>query len=149
MPSISWRAARAEIAALLVNVAITDPDSQTIKRVYLTPHKTATDIPAVIIVGVAKGEPIRSSGLREREYTARLRLVVRDADIQRAADLIDAFQEAITDVFDQNLTLNGKVSNLNGPQWLEAGTVDIGGQEHTGCDALVRFRMFDDPGFAG
>lgn len=149
MPSINWLTARAEIANILTGVAITAPLAQSIKRVYETPPKQASDEPYIIIIGTAKADPVRSSGLREREYTARLRLVVKDADINRAADIIDAFQEAIIDAFDQNLSLNGKVSNLNGPQWLEAGVVDAGGQDQWGCDCFVRFRMFDDVAFQG
>lgn len=149
MPSINWLTARAEIAAILNGVAITSPIASSIQRVFETPPKYVSDFPCVMIVGTAKADPERSSGLREREYTARIRLLVRDADINRAADIIDAFQEAILDAFDQNLTLNSKVSNLNGPQWLEAGTLDAGGEDQWGSDAFVRFRMFDSPGFAG
>lgn len=149
MPSINWLTARAEIASILNGVAITVPIASSIKRVYETPPKQASDEPYLIIIGTTKAEPQRSSGLRSREYTARIRLVVKDADINRAADIIDAFQEAIVDAFDQNLTLNGKVSNLNGPQWLEAGVVDAGGQDQWGCDCFVRFTMDDSPTFAG
>ena len=149
MPSINWLTARAEIASILTGVAITSPISETIHRVFETPQTMISDLPCVMIVGVAKSEPQRSSGLRQREYTARLRLIVQDADIQRAADIIDALQEAITDRFDINLTLNGKVSNLNGPQWLEAGPVDGGGQDRQGVDGFVRFSMDDDIVFAG
>lgn len=149
MPSTNWLTARAEIAAILNGVSITAPVSQSILRVYETPPKAAPDFPCIIIVGTSKADPVRSSSLREREYTARIRLLVRDADVNRAADIIDAFEEAIIDAFDQNLTLNGKVANLNGPQWLEPGTLDAGGQDQWGADAFVRFRMFDDPGFAG
>lgn len=149
MPSIAWLTARAEIATILTGVAISSPVAATIKRVYETPHKHVTDLPCVVVVGTAKPLIIRSSGLREREYVARLRLVIDDADLEQTADMIDAFEEAIIDAFDANLTLNGKVSNLNGPAWEEPETFDVGGQTRWGADALVSFRMFDDPGFAG
>lgn len=149
MPSINWLTARAEIATILSTVAITSPVASTIARVYETQPKQASDFPCVIIMGTAKGPPERSSGLRQRDYTARLRLLVQDADINRAADIIDAFQEAIVDAFDQNLTLNTKVSNLNGPEWEEPATLDAGGQNQQGADGFVTFRMLDNPGFAG
>lgn len=149
MPSINWLLARTEIASILNGVAITSPIATSIKRVYEHPKINVTDFPCVMIIGVAKSEPQRSSGLRSREYTARLRLMVEDSDIDRADDLIDAFEEAITDAFDQNLTLNAKVSNLNGPQWLEPGPIDAGGQARQGVDGFVRFTMDDDVVFAG
>lgn len=148
MPSINWLTARAEIAAILTGVAVTAPIAETIRRVFEVPPKLASDFPCVAIMGVSKGEPQRAMALREREYTARLRLIIQDADLNRAADLIDAFQEAITDAFDQNVTLNGKVSLLHGPQWQEAETLDIGGQSQWGADAFVRFVMVDDIVFA-
>lgn len=149
MPTTNWLTARAEIASVLTGVAITSPISATILRVFETPPKQVSDFPCVIIVGASKADPIRSSGLRQRDYTARLRLIVNDADINRAADIIDAFEEAIIDAFDANLTLNGKVSNLNGPRWNEPGVVDAGGQDQWGADAFVVFSMDDSPTFAG
>lgn len=148
MPSINWLIARAEIATILTGVAITTPLAQSIARVYETPPKIAPDFPCIIIVGTAKGEPERSADIRTREYTSRIRLLVKDADVNRAADIIDAFEEAIVDRFDINLTMNGKVSNLHGPSWLEPGTLDSGGQDQWGADAFVRFVMVDNPGFA-
>lgn len=149
MPSINWRTARAEIVTILTGVAITDPIAASILRVYAHPKTNVTDFPCVMIVGVSKGEPERSSGLRSREYTARLRLMIEDADLERQDDLIDSFEEAIIDAFDQNLTLNAKVSNLNGPLWLEPGPIDAGGQNRAGVDGLVRFTMDDSIVFAG
>lgn len=148
MPSLSWLTARAEIAATLTGIAITSPLVQTIQRVYETPPKQVSDFPCLIIMGTAKDPPERSSGLRQRDYTARIRLIVEDADLDRAADIIDAFEEAMIVAFDGNLTLNGAVSNLIGPSFLEPGFVDVGGQEHRGVDAFVRFRMLDAPGFS-
>jgi len=148
MPSINWLTARAEIATILTGVAITSPISASIQRVFQTPPKQLSDFPCVVIVGVQKGEPQRTAAIREREYTARLRLIVRDADLDRAADILDAFQEAIIDRFDINVTLNGKVSLVHGPLWQEAGTFEAGGQEHPAADGLVRFLMTDDPVFA-
>lgn len=148
MPALSWASARAEIAAILNGLAIGTPVAQALLRVYETPPKLAADFPCVVIMGIAKGEPQRAALIREREYTCRLRLLVQDADINRAADIIDAFQEAILVAFDGNLTLNGKVSNLHGPQWQEAETLDVGGQTQQASDGFVRFVMVDNVTFA-
>lgn len=148
MPTTNWLTARAEIASILNGVAVAAPIATSLVRVFETPPKQVSDFPCVIIIGTAKAEPERAMAIRDRNYTARLRLIVQDADINRAADIIDALQEAIIDAFDANLTLNGKVSNLTGPQWLEAGVVDAGGQDQWGCDAFVRFLMTDSPTFA-
>jgi hypothetical protein len=149
MPALSWLLARDEIVSILTGVAITDPAAVTLAKVYENHRNQITDFPCVIIMGASKPDPVRSSGLREREVVVRLRLVMRDADLHRTEAMLDAFEEAITTVLDNNLSLNGKVSNLNGPAWEEADTLDVGGQSRAGADALVTFRMLDDPGFAG
>ncbi len=147
MPAVSWRTARAEIATILTGVAITDPITTSILRVFQTEPKQVSDFPCVVVLGTEKS-PARSSGLRQREMTAHLRLAVQDADQNRAADIIDALQDAITDAFDANLTLNGKASNVNGPYWELPGVVAVGGQEQFGADCTVRITLYDDPVFA-
>lgn len=148
MPALSWLVARAAIAEMLRPVAIIFPTGITIERVFETPPKQVSDFPCIIIMGVAKAPPVRSSGLRERDYTARLRVAVDDADIHRSADILDSFTEAIIDAFDANLTVDGTVSNLIGPEWEEAQLLDAGGQNVRAVDGFVQFRMFDSPGFS-
>ena len=151
MATLSWLTARAEIATIITGVAITAPVSATILKVFETqPAEVPGDMPCVIILGAEKSLD-RSSALRRREYIAHLRLVVEDADLGRAADILDAFQEAINDRFDANVTLNGKVTGLVGPDWElpDAATQsDVGGQSRQAVDGKVTFFMYDDPAFA-
>jgi hypothetical protein len=149
MTALSWLLARDEIVSVLTGTAITDPVAKTLARVYENHRQSITDFPCVVIMGASKPEPMRSSGLRDREVIVRLRLAVEDADVHRSESIIDAFQEAINTKFDEALTLNGKVSNLNGPAWEEADALDVGGQTRSGSDGLVRFQMLDDPTFDG
>jgi len=147
MPTTSWRTARAEIATILTGLPITDPIAATILRVFQTPPAKASDFPCVIILGAVKGVD-RSSSLRRRQYTAHLRLVVVDADLDRAADLLDAFQDAIIDAFDANVTLNQKVTNVVGPNWELPAASDVGGQRQQAVDGTVELTIYDDPAFA-
>lgn len=149
MAAVSWLLARDEIVSILTGLAITDPAAATLAKVYENHRNQITDFPCVIIMGAAKPDPVRSSALRDRSIEVRLRLVMRDADLHRTEAMLDAFQEAITTAFDGNLALNGRVSNLNGPAWQEADTLDVGGQSRSVSDAIVTFQIVDDPGFAG
>lgn len=146
MPSVSWLTARAEIASILTNLAITAPIAATIQSVFETPPAKVADDYCIVIMGTAKAVE-RSNGLRIRTYAAKIRLMVFDADLPRSADIIDGFTEAITSAFDDNLTLNGKVNNLQGPTWNEPGVVMVGAIEYSGCDGVVTFYLNDAPGF--
>lgn len=149
MPSLNWLIARAEIKAVLENLSITNPIASTIQRVFESPPAQLSDFPCIMIVGTMKAEPDRSAMLQDRDYIAKIRLFVEDADIDRAYLIIDAFQEAILDAFNSNLQLNGKVTNLHGPSWDFPGFLDAGGREVRGAEGLVRFSMADSPAFAG
>lgn len=149
MAALSWRTARARIAVLLKGVAITSPATASILRVFETPPAQVSDFPCIIILGAEKA--IDRSTTRRREYVAHLRLVVRDADLNRAADLLDAFQEAIDDTFDANLTIGQRITNLVGPEWglPDAPTGgDVGGQIQQAADARLTITFYDDPAFA-
>jgi len=119
---MAWLDARTRIAALLATVSITEPIEQTIERVHATPPANVEDLPCFIIYPPAlKVE--RGSALRIKTYTVRLRLLVGDADMDQAADLVDAYREAVIDVFDTDTRLSNSQTRITGPSAEEAGSV--------------------------
>ena len=94
-----WSSARARIVVLLATLKLAEPVLSTIAKVYPTPPPTIGDLPCFVIYPPAlKVE--RGPGIRIKTYTVRLRLLVTDADLEQAADLVDAYREAVVDVFD-------------------------------------------------
>jgi len=144
---MAWINARARIKALLETVSITSPVEQTIKRVYETPPGTVQDLPCFIIYPPALTVE-RGSSLRIKHYTVRLRLLVSDADLDRAADLVDAYREAVIDVFDGDVTLNGTCTQIVGPAVEEAASSSYGGRDFTSIDCLLTVEIKEAKAFS-
>jgi hypothetical protein len=125
------------IAALLGTVEVSEPVVQGIARVYRNPPAAIQDLPCFIIyppsLAVARG-----SSLRVKRYAVRLRLLVLDADVGRAADLVDAYREAVMDLFDIDLTLAGTCSYIEGPDATDPASFTYGGRNYVSMDCLLR-----------
>jgi hypothetical protein len=143
----SWRDSRDRIAALLATVAITEPAENSIQRVYETPPATVQDVPCFIIYPPALTVE-RGSSLRIKSYTVRLRLLVMDADADRAADFADAFREATIDVFDADVTLDHKCAQIIGPRIEEAASFAYGGREFIGMDCFLTVQIKEPKAFS-
>jgi hypothetical protein len=143
---MAWRDARTRIKALLETVAIITPIEQTIARVYATPPATIQDTPSFVIYPPALVVE-RASSLRIKHYTVRLRLFVLDADISQAADLVDAYREAVIDVFDTDVRLNGTCTLIVGPAVEEAASVEYGSTRYTVIDCLLTVEIQDPTNF--
>lgn len=140
----SWTDAKARIKTLLEAVAITAPVAQTIKRVYADPPAAILDIPCFVIYPPAVVENARPSGmLRRQQYVARLRLFVKDADLDQAAALCDAYRSVVLGegtapgVFDVDVTLNQTCVMIDGPTAEEAAAIQHGGKLYTTIDFLL------------
>jgi hypothetical protein len=142
----SWRDSRDRIAALLATVAITEPVENSIQRVYETPPETVQDLPCFIIYPPALTVE-RGSSLRVKTYTVRLRLLVMDADADRAADFTDAFREAVVDVFDTDVTLSANCAQIVGPKIEEAASFSYGGREFIGMDCFLTVQIKEAKAF--
>lgn len=146
----SWSTARTAIASIIEAVSITTPIAESIKKVFQTQPANIADFPCVIIMGAAK-RVTRPPSLRSKYYDVRVRLVIRGADLARSADVIDAFEEAIIDAFDNAVKFNLAGENyllMEGPNWEEPGMFDIGGQAHSGADAILSIKLQDAKAFA-
>ena len=143
----SWRDSRERIAALLATVSITVPAEKSIKRVDDTPPDTVQDLPCFIIYPPALTVE-RGSSLRIKTYTVRLRLLVMDADADRAADFADSFREAVIDVFDADVTLSHKCAQIVGPRVEEAANFTYGGRDYTGMDCFLTVQIQEPKAFS-
>jgi hypothetical protein len=116
-----WPTARTAIAGILGGVSIDVPDSFTIARVYPTQHANVVDFPCFQIMDAPRRAVRRPGGGREKSYDVRLRFMVKDADLDHADAIIDAFEEATIDAFDSAVTLGlgGGYHVVEGPNWEE------------------------------
>ena len=144
---MTWRLARTRIAAILAAIEITDPTDANILRVYETPPATVEDAPCFIIYPPALKTERAGGGLRIKTYTVRMRCLVADEAVDRAADLVDAFREAVVDAFDVDLTLAGTVTHIVGPD-VEEARGWLFGREFVGMDFLLTVTVKEPRAFA-
>lgn len=147
---MAWADARARIAELLETVSITSPITESIVKAYETPPGTVQDLPCFIIFPPALTVERGSGGLRIKTYTVRLELLVRDADLSQAADLVDAYREATIDVFDTKGTLSGTCTLIVGPRVEEASGLEYPrgtGSFYTGFDAFLTVQIQEPKAF--
>jgi len=145
---LTWRLARTRIAAILAAIEITDPTDANILRVYETPPATVEDAPCFVILPPALKLERAGGGLRIKTYTVRMRCLVADEAVDRAADLVDAFREAVVDAFDVDLTLAGTATHIAGPDVEEARGWLYSGREFVGMDFLLTVTIKEARAFA-
>jgi hypothetical protein len=146
---MTWSAAREHLVAQLATLAITDPQVETIARVYEYPPATISDTPCVIVnqpYGRIERGP---NGRRLKYYTIRLRLLVHDSDLPMAVELVDAWREALIDLLDGQLTLGDSVQYTEGLELMEAASFQYNDKSYTGQDFLLPVRIKDARTFAG
>ncbi len=143
---MSWADAKTQLATVLATVAITSPIVQTIKRVYSDPPGTIADLPCLIIFPPAVIIE-RNYGHRDKSYIVRCQLFVTDADLDRAAALVDAYREAMIDVMDDNTELNGTSESAMLDRIEEAKALEYGGRNCTGFSAFITVRLHDNKTF--
>lgn len=134
--AIAWADSRARIATDLATVAITSPITQTVKRVYATPPGVIQDMPCFIIYPPAL-EFSRHSALRMKRYTVRIQFFITDQDLDRATDIVDNYREAVVDMFDQDVTLNGTCTQILGPRFEPAVSLKYAEKDYVGLDFFL------------
>jgi len=140
---MAWADAKARIVEVLETLEITEPEAQTIKRVYPNPPGTIGDVPCVIVYPPALTVVRQSSSLRKKVYTIRMLLLVKDADLSQAAALVDAYREAMIDLFDTDLTLNYTASIIDGPNIDAAADFIVGDRHYTGMDCILGITLME------
>jgi len=136
---VGYEEARARLAAVLAAVSITAPTAAKIRKVYENAPGTIGDIPCCILYGSAGSREWTLGGADViEEHTERVRLLLRDADLDRAAHLVRAFREAILTALATESGLNGTavISRL---AWEEPSGYEYGREVFTGMDLLVTF----------
>ena len=146
---MSWEDAEARIVEVLETLEITEPDAQKIVRVYPEMPGTIGDLPCVILTGPEVIAVNRINSIRSVVYALPLQLLLRDADKARAQALVKAYRKAIIDLFDANLTLQGRATAVEGPTDCKPATFDYGGQKYVGMDALLTVHIEEGKAFSG
>lgn len=123
-----WPLARNAIATVLMGVSITDPINTSIKAIYQYRDDTETDFPCVVLANPPGKRITRGpSGYRDKLYVVEIQLLAKDADADREAHILDAFEEVIIDAFDNAVTLGlfSGFSIVEGPNWEAAGRTTL------------------------
>ena len=134
-----WGDIRAGLAKIFGDVSIEEPSAQKIIKVYKTPPSKVMDWPCVVFYPPAADVVGREFSGREVHYTARCRVLVKDADIDVAADAVDSFREAILDAFDSATKIRDATdgARLIGQVCEEAAAFAYGGVNFTGFDCIL------------
>lgn len=116
---MAWSDVRARLKVDLEAVSITSPITKTIARVYAFPPETLQDNYSIVLMPAARAVTRHPSDWREKVYTQLIRIQVRDDDADRAAEILDAFAEAIIDALDSDVALNNTCDGIEGPDFAE------------------------------
>jgi hypothetical protein len=144
---MSWREhVRPALVTILDAVAITEPAALEIKRVYATPPMNIEDLPCFIIYPPARSTA-RGPATKVKMFTVRCRCLVSDEGLAMAADIIDAFAEAVDLAFDLKLKPGGAADPtmfINGFECTEAAAFQypagVGGRSFTGFDLILSLK---------
>jgi hypothetical protein len=138
---LGYEQCRADIKTALEAVAITAPIAQSIKKVYADPPGKLQDVPCFMMMG-SSGQAMwmAGEGSTEEEHTEQVVLVVRDADIDRAWELVRAYRVAMVAAFQshQGLGGHGVISEFT---WERPGAFEWGGIDQFGQKFLIRFQV--------
>src|SRR3990170_1456781 len=129
---VGYEDARSRIGAVLATVAITSPLALAIKKVYADPPSTVEDQPCFILYGSAgQAEWMVGGDATEEDHTERCRLLVHDADLERAARLVRAFRAATIAAFGAESGLSSHAT-VFAFRWEEPKGFTYGGRDYTG-----------------
>jgi len=136
------------IQGIIETVNISTPIVQQIERVYTYRSGKEADYPCVILSNPPGKRTLRGpSGYRQKLYDVELELAVKDADLDRAAAILDAYEEAIIDAFDAAVTLGlgSGYHVVSGPDWQPAreGPAPGSGVPVTSAWGMLTVKMVD------
>jgi len=138
---VGYEDARSRIATVLAGVSITSPTAMAIKKAYEDPPATVEDHPCFILYGSAgQAEWMAGGDATEEDHTERCRLLVHDAELERAARLVRAFRAATILAFRAESGLQGHAT-VFGFRWEEPKAFTYGGRDYTGLDFLIGFHV--------
>ena len=134
------RAALDRLVVVESALAITAPVKANVKKAYKTYPKKGTALSAPCMMnGWTLRQHDRFVALREQRLTISIQLFADDADTDRAADIAAAFYEVLVDALDDDVTLNGNVTD----SVLRGGDPTLAGLEWDGR-VYVGLQLFLD-----
>ena len=126
---MAYEDARSRIATVLAAVAITSPLALAIKKVYEDPPAAVEDAPCFILYGSnGQAEWMVGGDATEESHVERCRLIVHDADLERAARLVRAFRAATIAAFKTESGLGGHAV-ISSFRWEEPKAFTYGGRD--------------------
>lgn len=137
---MAYQDARDRIKTVLEGLSVTTPLAQSIARVYAEPPGTVQDLPCFVMYGSAAGTVEYSAGGAsiEESETEHLRLLIRDADLERAAEFTREYRKALIAAFksEAGLGAHGLIVRL---RWEELSGFRYGNKDHAGQDFFIEF----------
>lgn len=137
------------IVTVQEGLAITDPVTLSMSRVYkLPPPKNSAlpDTPAMINT-VELDPTVFASSLLRRKYVVRMQLFAKSADEDWAADIALAFEEELIRAFAKDVTLEGRITNIVQIEG-ELGLLEWAGKAYPGLDYRMQIDMSEAQTYA-
>ncbi len=141
---MAWTDAKAAIKTKLEAISITSPITQTIERVMDNPEGQLdpSDTPVFILFPPSGTTEHVPGGWRRVQYTYRTRLMVHDAEVSRASELVEAYIDAVLRAWDDTSDLRGSgVQMVRPPRWEEPGMFEYGARKFVGVDIMFDITM--------
>lgn len=136
--AFSIRTALDSLVTLQSALTITSPISETIKKAYKTFPKQdgMPETPCFINVpSLQRVSHVISA--RGQRWQVRMQLLVRDADRNRAADIVLAYVEKLIDALSDAQTINGLPVILSETTSGDVGAFEYAGESFTGVEVTI------------
>lgn len=149
----TWIAARDAIATIVGAVSITVPITTNIKKVYKYRPDAETDFPCVVMPNPPGKRVERGpSGYRSRLLDVVIQVLVRDADVDRQAEILDNLEEVIITAFDSAVTLGlfAGYHVVSGPNFDPAGSTTLSDSVTAAiATGVITLKLTDGSNFIG
>lgn len=156
MAESAWRTAKEALAVRLATIAITDPVTQSIAKVFPDPPASIEPglLPCIVFGESSMDDEWGSSVARER-YVLTCTLMLRDEDSERASDLVESYRDALKEKLRHNLALlvpatptSPHAGIFEGPSFTAPGDVLYGTARYLGFQFTVSVIVTEPVTFA-
>lgn len=139
---MSWLTIRKALAGFLEQLEIAEPVQKKIVRVYEKPPAQIQDTPCIIIYPTPFTTERGPGARKEMTYSAPLVVLVSGEAIDEIVDTVEAFADAMTNLFDEHYMLGnplpGVTLNVAGEDKGRPGNVTVAEKPYAGFEWTVR-----------
>lgn len=150
MGATPWRLAKEELALRLAPVAIDDPIEQALKKVYADPPASIEPgmLPCIVF-GQSTLDEDWESALAHERYDLTGSLLLRDQDVKRAVEIVEAYRGELQIKLRKNLTLLVPEENAHqahagifaGPRFTAVTPLRFGTGVYVGCQFTTSIQI--------